>query len=418
MVSRVRTINFLPDIFKTKANEQFLSATLDQLVSQPNTMKVQGYIGSKFGYGINAKDGYVVEPTKVRTDYQLEPSVVFLKKNTATAVDLLTYPGLIDALKLEGGITDQHDNLFSNQFYSWDSFTDLDKLINYNQYYWLPLGPELVTVSTNDVYSQTEFTVVPNGNYINFSADNLIVPGNNPTISLLRGGTYQFVVNQSSQFWIQGTPGLKGTDPVHTNIGTRNIYGLTNNGTSSGVMTFQVPFQSDQSYAFYPSTQSVDLLTTKSWDEINGMRVRDLGNIDGVVSLDGRTIVFYGNSPTAQGYIGEFYDEFSFDEDNPVVKPYEDGYYTDLNKNIYRISYVGDPDDPVIRVTEHATIVQLDRIKVLYGDEFAFNEVYTDALANMYIVPYLSALADTLYYQDGSNVDRVGVIKIIMLFLT
>ncbi len=413
MVSRVRTINFLPDIFKTKANEQFLSATLDQLVSQPNTMKVQGYIGSKFGYGINAKDGYVVEPTKVRTDYQLEPSVVFLKKNTATAVDLLTYPGLIDALKLEGGITDQHDNLFSNQFYSWDSFTDLDKLINYNQYYWLPLGPELVTVSTNDVYSQTEFTVVPNGNYINFSADNLIVPGNNPTISLLRGGTYQFVVNQSSQFWIQGTPGLKGTDPVHTNIGTRNIYGLTNNGTSSGVMTFQVPFQSDQSYAFYPSTQSVDLLTTKSWDEINGMRVRDLGNIDGVVSLDGRTIVFYGNSPTAQGYIGEFYDEFSFDEDNPVVKPYEDGYYTDLNKNIYRISYVGDPDDPVIRVTEHATIVQLDRIKVLYGDEFAFNEVYTDALANMYIVPYLSALADTLYYQDGSNVDRVGVIKII-----
>ena len=413
MVSRVRTINFLPEIFKTKANEQFLSATLDQLVSQPNTMKIQGYVGSKFGYGINAKDGYVVEPSKVRTDYQLEPSVVFLKKNTATAVDLLTYPGLIDALKLEGGITNQHDDIFSNQFYSWDSFTNLDKLINYNQYYWLPLGPELVTVSTNDVYNRTDFTVIPNGNYINFNADNLTIPGNNPTITLLRGGTYHFTVDQTSQFWIQGAPGIKGTDPIHTNVGTRNIYGLTNNGINSGVMTFEVPFQSDQSYAFYPSTQSVDLLTTKSWDEVNGKRVRDLGNIDGVVSLDGRTVVFFGNSPTAQGFIGEFYDENSYDEDIPVIKPYEDGFYTDLNKNIYRISYVGDPDDPIIRVTEHATIVQLDRIKVLYGDDFAYSEVYTDPTANMYMVPYLSALADTLYYQDASNVDRVGIIKIV-----
>ena len=82
MVTKVRTIDFLPEIFRTKSNEQFLQGTLDQLVQQPDFKRIQGYIGSKFGYGINPNDKYLVEPTKTRTDYQLEPGVVFLKENT------------------------------------------------------------------------------------------------------------------------------------------------------------------------------------------------------------------------------------------------------------------------------------------------------------------------------------------------
>ena len=54
--TRIRTLNFLPDIFKTTTNAQFLAATLDQIVDQPNTERIEGYIGTKFGYGINAKN--------------------------------------------------------------------------------------------------------------------------------------------------------------------------------------------------------------------------------------------------------------------------------------------------------------------------------------------------------------------------
>jgi hypothetical protein len=57
--NRVRTLNFLPEIFQTPTNAEFLGATLDQLVNPPNTTKIQGYVGSKFGYGVNAKDYYV-----------------------------------------------------------------------------------------------------------------------------------------------------------------------------------------------------------------------------------------------------------------------------------------------------------------------------------------------------------------------
>ena len=100
MASRIRTLDFLPEIFKTTTNAQFLAATLDQLVAQPNNKKIQGYIGSKFGYGVNATDRYVTEPTKTRTDYQLDPGIVFLKENDSTAKDFISYPGIIDALTL------------------------------------------------------------------------------------------------------------------------------------------------------------------------------------------------------------------------------------------------------------------------------------------------------------------------------
>ena len=87
MVTRVRTIDFLPEIFRTKTNEQFLRATLDQLTQQPNFRRIEGFIGSKFGYGVNSNDKYLVEPSKTRTDYQLEPAVVFTKKDSQKAIE-------------------------------------------------------------------------------------------------------------------------------------------------------------------------------------------------------------------------------------------------------------------------------------------------------------------------------------------
>ncbi len=55
-MAKIRTLNFLPEIFKTDTNAQFLGATLDQLVNPPVTEKLQGYVGSKFGYGVNARE--------------------------------------------------------------------------------------------------------------------------------------------------------------------------------------------------------------------------------------------------------------------------------------------------------------------------------------------------------------------------
>ena len=101
MATIIRTIDFLPEIFRTNTNDQFLSATLDQLIQPPDFRKVQGYIGSKFGYGVKSTDQYVQEPTLSKTRYQLEPSVVNLDPITGKPTDMITYPEMIDAITLE-----------------------------------------------------------------------------------------------------------------------------------------------------------------------------------------------------------------------------------------------------------------------------------------------------------------------------
>lgn len=171
MSKQVPSINFLPEVFRTETNNQFLGSTLDLLTSQPEFNRVEGFIGNKYGYAVEPKDRYVVEPTKSRSDYQLTPSLVFLKPNTDTVRDFIDYPGIIQALTNSDSDVTNPDKLFSNEFYSWDSFTNLDKIVNYSQYYWLPLGPDAIQITTplttdsvdmSDVLDQLNYTS-PNG---------------------------------------------------------------------------------------------------------------------------------------------------------------------------------------------------------------------------------------------------------------
>jgi len=319
-MTRIRTLEFLPPIFQTETNKQFLSATLDQLVNPPDTKKIQGYIGSKFGYGINAKDYYVTEPTKTRRDYQLEPGVVFLKENESTAKDFISYPGIINALKLQGGITDNNNSLFTSQIYSFDSFTNLDMIINYNQYYWLPDGPPSVTVAASTVFTENDYIVTPLSTAYNIRAVGAGVGTNNPTITLLRGGTYNFIVDQNSEFWIQGSPGVTGYDPTQTNLYTRDIYGVTNNGAEKGVVTFNVPQKDAQNEYNYPGDNKVGIICTIPFNQLNGAKLADIKSIDGVTALNGRTILFYNtNIVNEVGYVSAFYGSTPYDVNEGIV---------------------------------------------------------------------------------------------------
>jgi hypothetical protein len=424
MASRIRTLNFLPEVFQTPTNAQFLGATLDQIVDQPNTMRIEGYVGSKFGYGINAKDKYVIEPTKARTDYQLDPAVVFTKTNTATAVDFISYPGMVDAVKLNGGITDNNDRLFNSQFYSWDPFVDLDKVINFNQYYWLPTGAPAVTIATDVIYNTSDYTVTSLPNGYNIASDINPSGSINPSLTLIRGGTYTFTVNQTSQFWIQGKPGITGYDPSQPNIQTRDILGVDNNGATTGVVTFNVPYKTAQDEYNFPGNNLVDVVSSIPFDQIDGQLLSYVKNIDGVTSLDGRTVMFYNTGVVNEtGFVGPFYDTTLFDENggNPFVSPgtslddtnYEGGYYTDPSATFYKITYVGSIADPVLKLTPFIPIPTNEKITVVYGTEWKARDFYRNVEGAINLIPYLSSLLDTIYYQDGTSPDKVGVIKLI-----
>jgi hypothetical protein len=164
MVNQTRSLDFLPEIFRTEVTEQFLGKTLDVLTSKPDLIRTEGFIGENYGYSVLNSDKYVVESSSDRANYQLSPAVVMLKENTQTARDFIDYPNIIRALGNRGALTDNHNRLFANEFYSWDSFVDLDKLINYGQYYWLPLGPDAIsitsttTIDINTIIGQKQYT--------------------------------------------------------------------------------------------------------------------------------------------------------------------------------------------------------------------------------------------------------------------
>jgi len=515
-MARVRTLNFLPEIFQTPTNAEFLAATLDQIVSNPVTAKVQGYVGSRFGPGINALDYYVTEPTKVRTDYQLEPGVVFTKPGESVARDFITYPGIVDSLKISGAVTNNNDRLFQSQFYSWDSFTNLDKLVNYHEYYWIPAGPPAVTVSNSVVFTNEDYLVTDFANNYEISeVGSQIDLGSNPTLSLLRGGTYTFTVNQDSQFWIQTEPGTSGFEATQPNIPTREVFGVSNNGENNGTVTFVVPQKNAQDQYIFPGNNVVDVVSTLPFSQVNGQRLYTitdpatgitypgLQEIDGVSGLNGLRVMFYDTGAVDEiGYISSYYDETFYDVNDPFftnpatvvvastsavnnaltvdtgystgplilnqtitisgtpmgglvpgqvyfVKEilssteftvsesiegatvtlstqsgvdmvvninqgqFEQGFYSTVNENFYRIQLVGDPNNPVLRLIPDGSIPNNQNIVPQFGVQWINRPFYRNTLGVISLVPQITAPKDILYYQDGSNPNKVGILKII-----
>jgi len=290
-MKQVRSVDFLPEIFQTPVNKQFLSATLDQLIQNPEYTQTQGFIGRRVGPGVNANDRYVVEPTKTRTDYQLEPGVVQVNpEDTRKVVDAITYPGITNALQLQGAFTNNGDRLYTSDYYTWDPFVDFDKFINYAQYYWVPEGPLAVDVSSTDIPLTDNFTVTRANGVYTFSG----IAGDNPAITLVRGGNYTFnvaqnqtetvnfrVTNNNASSWnIDFLPNptltlTRGNTYVFNlsqsfpwafyfktelSLGTTNVYsdGVFNNGAANGLITFTVP-QDAPDVLFYCNDVEINL---------------------------------------------------------------------------------------------------------------------------------------------------------------
>jgi hypothetical protein len=106
-----RTVDFLPEIFQTQTNKQFLAATLDQLVQEPQFIITQGFVARKIGPVVNPIDSYVVELDRTRADYQLEPGVVRLDASRRNVLDAITYPGINDALATQSAPVNNSDSV-------------------------------------------------------------------------------------------------------------------------------------------------------------------------------------------------------------------------------------------------------------------------------------------------------------------
>lgn len=515
-MARVRSVDFLPEIFQTDANKQFLAATLDQLIQEPKFKKTQGFIGKTVGPGVNPNDKYVIEPNKVRADYQLEPGVVSLKPDTDTIKDAITYPGINDAIGFFGGDQTRPDRLYSSEYYTWDPFVDFDAFVNFSQYFWVPGGPDSVDVSSTGIPSSDNFVVTRANGVYTFSG----LAGENPTIEMVRGGNYSFQVAQNNKetvnyrvqntnnsaykidyqtnpvitlargntyvfnlnltvdapfwiktaqttgtgdaynsgvsrngavtgvvtfvvpqdapdtlyyasenqigmrgqiniidgtpgtgpgFWIQTNPGILGTIPTTPNISSRDVFGVVNNGEDLGTVTFNVPRKDSQQFYYnLTSIGTIDLLTDLKFDQINNIPVTEFnatyGGIDGITSLDTRTLVF--TNPLTDAVDGGWIRTSLSGGPDTIIPP-EDRYQS------WQISYTMYAGVEYITLNKISNIPDLNKFTIRYGSQWSNTGWYKDDLSLFKQIPLLSAVQDTLYYQDGTDPEIFGRIKLI-----
>jgi len=226
----------IPRIYQSDANKKFLTATLDQLMQSGTAKKINGFIGRENAKASTGKDVYVAAVDQTRQNYQLEPGLV-IKDTLGNVTFLKDYQDYINQLTVFGSNTSNHARLNKQEMYSWDPHIDWDKFVNFQNYYWLPYGPDVVKISgqqKNIVSTYTVNLVDEGGNYQYVFTPDGLTP--NPTITLYKGQTYKFEVNSP------GNPFAIKTSRTAGNLDFYNESELiTNNGVEVGTLTFSVP---------------------------------------------------------------------------------------------------------------------------------------------------------------------------------
>ena len=427
----IKTIQFLPEVFRTDTNRKFLNATVDQLINEPQLKKINGYIGRKLAPSYKITDSYITEPTSDRQNYQVEPSLVIKDPITNTVEFVTTYPDIINQIRYYGGHTDKHDRLFENEYYTYTPRIDLDKFINFSQYYWLENGPNAVTISATGVPLKYTFNVIYDSVTKTYSFTGY---GNtpNPTITLARGGNYEFVIDDTGNpFYIQSLPGSSG---VNTNIPTasvRNVLGVDNNGTEFGIIKFTVPSTTAQlNWTSMDTAGIADYATDLSYQAVQGANPDELnlaGGVDGVTtSLDGKRIIFVNNELTEDEFWNDapamilndvvyfdYYDMTNFEDPN---SPFDPAVYVPFgNRNdIFLIKIVPDRQgvQRIVLVPETPVVDNDQKVKVRAGKTYASFEFYSKA-GLLYPIPLITAPLSNLYYQNGSISEAAGSIRIV-----
>jgi hypothetical protein len=305
--------NLLPNFFKTDSNKKFLQATVDQLVQPGAVKKINGYVGRQYAKATKGTDIFVTAADSSRQNYQLEPGVV-VKDQLDNINFFKDYIDYINQLSVFGANTANHSRLNKQEFYSWNPHIEWDKFVNFQNYYWLPYGPDTITIVGHQLEVNSSYTVLlenesSGSNQYLFTPDGLT---RNPVLTLYRGQTYQFkITSPNNPFSIKLEPTLGTADRYI--IPTINNYGVV-----AGTITFKIP-QDAPDVLYYQSETDLSLggvihvLSSTSatyinvTDEVLGKSNYTLP--DGTALSNGMKINFAGNVTPASYAKENFYVE-------------------------------------------------------------------------------------------------------------
>ena len=239
------SLDFLPKYYRTSANQKFLSATVDQMINEGTVGKINAFIGRKNTPAFTSADKYLGEVSVDRAAYQLEPAIVS-KDSLDNVTFFKDYNDYINQLNFFAGTTLDHSKVNSEEYYAWNPHIDWDKFVNYREYYWLPNGPQPITVLGQSTEINSTYTVklvdeVDNISYL-FTPDGLTA---NPKFKLYRGQTYTFEIDCEDRPFAFKTVRTIGDADLYTNGITirnnKNVIVPSTTHVKKGSIEFTVP---------------------------------------------------------------------------------------------------------------------------------------------------------------------------------
>lgn len=173
-------IDLLPGVNQTETLQKFFDATVNHLIQPEDVEFLSGYIGSKPPYYNPSSDFYIAEPTQTRQIYQLPVTALSVDSASNAVNNVMFYDDLLNQLNLQGSNIDNPSRLLEGDYYSWSPPIDIDKFINYYEYYWLPAGPAVIEILDatdvgNDAVGKETYTYM--GSY-NLTGNNTQITGN------------------------------------------------------------------------------------------------------------------------------------------------------------------------------------------------------------------------------------------------
>ncbi len=309
---KVSSSELLPRYYRTDSNKKFLQATVDQLIQPGTVKKVNGYVGRQNSKSTTGEDIFVQAADSVRQNYQLEPGLI-IKDELENTTFFKDYQDYINQINVFGGNVKNHSRVNQQEFYSWDPHINWDKFVNFQQYFWLPYGPDPIKivgaqesiVSTYKVEIKAE---ADNNTYV-FYPNGLI---QNPSIQLYRGQTYRFEINSP------GNPFSIKTKRIDGETYRYDIPEITGNAVEVGVIEFFVPMNSPD-IIYYVSEADVNLggvfqilsidenTTFNLETDLLGKKTYTLP--DGTSLSNGMKLSFVGNIIPEHYKVGNYYVE-------------------------------------------------------------------------------------------------------------
>ena len=325
--------DLLPIQHQTSVNKNFFESTVEQLFAKANLEDVKGFIGRKIpGVDNNTNTVFVEQPAPNRDYYNLEPTVTTIDKNTGNPNNFVFYEDYIFNHRSKGGLIGNHDRIFKTEQYNFAPPIDLDKFINYQNYYWYSAGPEPIQVlgtssvsvvidnivgltnytSPNNVVFKTGMVVQFGGSYASGTkyalGKSYIIEGVGQNIYFVDVPTAELSVSAYSEFKTQpydgnAVPNATSTgaysinDPVGSSV-LANILTLANTNINTATFDFQI-------------ARPIEL-TTKADGDITATFTGNFGeNVNNTNHLrinvfDNTNKIISDSSGTAYGFVGAY----------------------------------------------------------------------------------------------------------------